>query len=456
VTKSLEDIGPLESFQYRSVPGRSKVKATATFLAARDAASEAVRALHNTNMEVLGNTKLFVNHVVSIKYNVLDSVACALQEEFNALATDILRSHAHLKIYPKEDPKKPLTTIRLSWENLKNTSGAKLRLEKLLAGTVVMKENAPLWDNYFNTPAALVELQELRAIYKLGIEIKVKNAQLVMYGGSLEARQEVQRVLVEKVEALSKSEHRIYLTSTILRQARDGGMQRLKDRFGDAVGLFISFGSSARMIQINGTKEDLRESYALLCECDIPQSHAADVGREDACSICWTRAVDPMRTSCNHIYCKECFANQASSVSEALVPLRCLGMRGSCKQVFNIEQLKDMLSSTQFESLLKTSFHFHVRSRTEDFQYCPTPDCPQVYRPTDSGEVIICSSCLTPICTKCKVLSHDGMTCEGWEEMDAEDNRLLRQYKDDYDVRNCPKCKAGIEKFGGCNHMKCL
>lgn len=448
----LETKGELDSFQYRLVSGSGKVKATATFLD-RDSAAKAVRDLHNTSVKVLASTKIFVNHIVSVKYNIPTLITRALKVELDQLAKDFWRSgHVQLKIY-QEDPSKSFTTARLYWENLKNVPGAKIRLEKLLAGVLVMKGEEPLWDIYFLKSAALVDLAALGTTHQMYILRDTCKSQLVMYGGSVDARKEVQQALVEKVEALHEQEHTIVLTPLLLKQVMQGGMERLKSKFRESVSLKVGFHSST--ITITGSEDDLRQARALLT--DIP----LDVGPEmssqttDSCVICWTEAVEPVHTTCGHIYCRECFANQASSATDAEIPLRCIGSEGACKQIFSIADLELMLSSPSFESLLRTCFDSHIRTRPEEFQYCPTPDCSQIYRPTTTGETFYCATCLTPICTTCNVISHEGMNCEEWKEMDSEDNRAFRQYKEEHGVRDCPNCKMGIEKTEGCNHMEC-
>jgi predicted RNA-binding Zn-ribbon protein involved in translation (DUF1610 family) len=114
-----------------------------------------------------------------------------------------------------------------------------------------------------------------------------------------------------------------------------------------------------------------------------------------------------------------------------------------------------MLSPPAFETLLQASFDCHIRAHPDEFQYCPTPDCPQVYQPTTTGQVFYCSTCLTPICTACNVISHEGMSCQEWKEMDTEEYKLFRQYKEEHGIRDCPKCSIGIEKDEGYNHMEC-
>jgi hypothetical protein len=448
----LETKGELDSFQYCLVSGSGKVKATAAFLD-RDSAAKAVRDLHNTSIKALANTKIFVNHIVSVKYNIPTPITRALKVELDQLAKDFWQSgHVQLKIY-QEDPSKSFTTARLFWENLKSISGAKIRLEKLLAGVLVMKGEEPLWDIYFLKSAALVDLAALGATHQMYILRDPCKSRLVMYGGSVDGRKEVQQALVKKVEALHELEHTIILTPLLLKHAMQGGMERLKSKFGESVRLKVGFRSST--ITITGSEDDFRQARALLT--DIPLGEGPEISSQSSssCVICWTEAIETVHTACGHIYCRECFANQASSATDAEIPLRCIGSEGVCKRVFSLHDLESMLSSPSFESLLRTSFDSHIRTRPEVFQYCPTPDCSQIYRPTTTGEIFYCATCLTPICTTCNVISHEGMNCEEWKEMDIEDNRALRQYKEEHDVRDCPNCKMGIEKTEGCNHMEC-
>ncbi len=114
-----------------------------------------------------------------------------------------------------------------------------------------------------------------------------------------------------------------------------------------------------------------------------------------------------------------------------------------------------MLSFATFEELLQASFEMYIRTHPKDFQYCPTPDCPQVYRIRANGETFLCSTCLTAVCTTCNVVSHDGMTCEEYKDLTSEGTRAFQKWKEENDVRDCPNCKVPIQKSFGCNHMEC-
>lgn len=449
----LQGKGKLESFQHYSVPGSNKMRATATFVD-RNTAAEAIRTLHNTKIEVLGKTKIFVNHVISIKYNVSTSIAAALKAELDKLAEDIWRNgHIHLKVYPQTDPSKSFTAARLFGESLRDVTGAKTRFEKLLAGDVVMKGQAPLWDSFLLKSKALAYLNELGSPHKIYIYRDARKSQLLMYGGSVSSKYQVQQALINKLEIINQLEHTIILTPQLLKEAMQGGMRRLKARFGEAATLNVA--RNPKTITITGSEEDFHQAQAILVDSSHTPASPSPAQLTEDCVVCWTEATDTLHTTCGHIYCTECFANQASSATECDIPLRCFGAEGTCKHIFSLDELKAMLSFSAFETLLQTSFDVYIRTHPKDFQYCPTPDCPQVYRLTSTGETFVCLTCLTPVCTTCNVISHDGMTCEEYKEMDSEDNKLFREYKKEHDVRDCPNCKVGIEKSEGCNHMEC-
>jgi hypothetical protein len=452
IRRLLERFGRLESFRYDLVSG-TKVKAFASFLK-QEAAAEAVRTLHNRNFNSLGNTRIFVNHVISVKYHVSTPIITALKAELVTMGEDFFQSSKiQLRIYQQEDSSKSYTVVRLLWENLQNVTGAKIRLERLLAGVLIKQSAEPLWDIYFTTPAALDDLAELGAVHNLYIFRDLRKSKLLIYGGTLESRDEVRRALINRIEEMHSFEHTLVLTPHLLRLAVQGGTERLKAKFGNAVK--FNFQLHRSTITITGPREYFVQAQALLCEQSSDSRSSTSPQTTTNCVICWSETDQPVRTACHHMYCKECLTNQASSATEADIPLRCFGAEGTCQQLFGFDELNKLLPPKAFESLLLASFDYHVRTRPDYYQYCPTPDCPQVYHPSSDGHIFYCSSCLTPICTTCNVISHEGLSCKEWQEMGTEAGRLFRQYKEEHDIRDCPNCKASIEKNEGCNHMEC-
>jgi hypothetical protein len=136
IRKLLERFGRLESFRYDLVSGSDKVKAFASFLK-EDTAAEAVRMLHNRHFNILGNTRLFINHVIPVKYHVSNPIITALKAELVTMGEDVFQSSKiQLRICQQEDSSKSYTVVRLLWENLQNATGAKIRSSTHLGATI--------------------------------------------------------------------------------------------------------------------------------------------------------------------------------------------------------------------------------------------------------------------------------------------------------------------------------
>ncbi|KAH8667653.1 hypothetical protein BGZ60DRAFT_564826 [Tricladium varicosporioides] len=451
VERLLQSIGALESpLQFSSTEGSGKVKGIATFVD-REKAALAVRTYHDTRVSELGDSMLMLTHVISVKYNVSIAICKAIKPELDELRKSIWSvGHVQLKVYPQTDLSKPFNTVRLFGESIKT---AKAALEKLIAGNAFLDGEVPLWNSYFLTADGLTYLNDLSKNYKVYIFRDTRKLQLLMYGGKETTRNELQQVLVDKVDSLQKNLHTITLDPDLLKKAMQGGMGKLKSEFGDAVTLNISL--NPKTITFKGSLSNFHVAMRLLIE-SAPSQSPNPTSQQTDCIACWTEAIEPIRTSCGHLYCKDCFANQASSVSESDLPLHCFGAEGTCDHIFSIEELKSMLSPMSLEKLFQVSFTTHIRSHPKEFQYCPTPDCPQIYRLTKSGDSFLCSTCLAVVCTTCNVLSHDGMTCQEYKEISSDDgSKALQRWAKENDARSCPVCKILIQKSEGCNHMTC-
>jgi hypothetical protein len=457
VENLLRKHGEIEGFELHSIPGSTKMKATAIFTD-RIKAAEAVKSLNNTKIQALGNSKLFINHVISVKYNVLTAVYQAILPGLNQLKEEIWQtSHIHLKYYPSATPQKPFTTLRLFGEELKRVAEVKRILEKILAGVTMMDGDAPLWDSYFSTPPSLLFLNEICAGKEMYIYRDARRSHLIMYGGDLHNRKAVQESLLAKVESLRASLHTMVLDPEHLRKALQGGWRRIRSKYGDTATLNIS--SQPKTIRITGSAQDLQQAWQLLIdESENEKPKELSMG---TCVVCWAEGEEvdePFTPSCGHTYCKQCFVHQCSSASDGKLPVTCCYANDDkeCLRIFPMAELKEVLTTSSFDELLIGSFKSHIRTHPAEFQYCPTPDCPQIYRITDDGFNIVCSACLTSICTTCKVISHDGLTCEEFEDMNSEGMKLFQKWREQNDIRPCPRCKTNIEKAYGCNHMECV
>jgi hypothetical protein len=135
-------------------------------------------------------------------------------------------------------------------------------------------------------------------------------------------------------------------------------------------------------------------------------------------------------------------------------PLHCFAEE--CEHKISIDSIKVNSKVGIFDRIIDSTFKSYINSNGDSFQFCPTPDCPQVYK-VNSGD-LECDVCLSSICSSCKTNSHQGITCNEFAlvRYDPMDAAFLK-WKKDNDVRACPKqgCGAQIQKSMGCNHMTC-
>lgn len=451
----LRQIGTVESWEASSVVSPTQVKATARFNNSEDARM-AVKKLDGKTLSILGNSKLFVRPLVSLKFNVLIDMYNAIQGDFDDLKSQIWDSgHVHFKAYPATDSSQKTVVVRLYGEDAKPVAKAKSALEKILAGSAA-KGEVRIWNDFFATSAGFSYLKEISRKHMGFIYRDMRKHQLSLYG-SAKSKDGMQTALSEKLGDLSRSTHIIPLSAEDLKNALEGGFRRIITRLGKQKAS-LDVTRRPQTITVIGSENDLALARSLLYEnnaTDVDNLELSGPTNAPDCAVCWTEAEDPFQTRCGHHYCSSCFAGQCASANECDIPIHCLGDSGDCSEILDLSELKSVLTPPAFEKLLEDSLATHVRTHPKLFQYCPTPDCQQVYRVSTDGSVVDCPACLTPICTSCQTISHDDLTCAEYKDLASEGSKAFNKWKSENDVRDCPSCKASIEKAYGCNHMEC-
>ncbi|EHK51001.1 hypothetical protein TRIATDRAFT_186740, partial [Trichoderma atroviride IMI 206040] len=217
------------------------------------------------------------------------------------------------------------------------------------------------------------------------------------------------------------------------------------------------------------SQSTLDKITTMLQDC-TPEGHTMASGKgsisEMECPSCLCELEDPIRMSCGHIYCSDCFIQmcEAEKTATKEFRIRCVkatDARGSiCQKPFSLSEIQEHLPVEAFEAVLEKSFESYISRHPGDFTYCQTPDCNQVYRNSPPGperpDTFTCKQCLVSICTFCHT-SHPGKPCDEAKRIAKRIGKsiLSDETKKALGIKSCPNCSMLMEKRDGCNHMTC-
>lgn len=449
VRKLCSNVGKIESWNLDKGQSRNRVRVIVKF-SKMEEASRAVKELNGKALPQLNGSKIMVNHSVSAKFSIFTEMHAAVQPELIEILPRLRGDgYVNIKAYPSTSGSR-FTTLRVSGEDLKAVARAKNAVEQILRGSIAMKDTTTIWDSFFLKPEGLTYLQTLGHQHDVFVYRDARQSRLALYG-SAEKKNEAQEALWKKVDGLKQTTSVIVLNSGLLIRALHGGFRRIVAEFGKCAAQ-LNIVSGAKSITIRGSVEDAVKAKSILEDRDnVNDTNDAKGGTdtETMCSVCWCEATEPYVTPCGHTYCAECFENQCCSAGKDDIPVRCIGAAATCSRIFALTELSTALSSGGFDELLESSFALHVRGNPTEFQYCPTPDCPNIYRISMDGQVVSCSKCLTPICTTCRVVNHEGSTCEEYKDEMEGGDIAFKKWKNENKVKDCPKCGSAIEKTEG-------
>lgn len=215
-------------------------------------------------------------------------------------------------------------------------------------------------------------------------------------------------------------------------------------------------------IHVTGKKEAKQKAEKLIMELaqSLKNDGSAAAPPELICSICLCELEEPQRLEgCGHEFCRTCLLEQCESAMKSYdgFPLVCA--HEGCKSPLLLADLKFLLGNAKLEELFRASLGAFVSSSGGAYRYCPTPDCPSIYKVADPSVPVglfVCGACSAETCTKCHLEYHPLISCELYKEFkDHPDSSLLEWKKDKEHVKNCPSCGYTIEKVDGCNHIEC-
>ncbi|KKP02285.1 hypothetical protein THAR02_05614 [Trichoderma harzianum] len=408
----LTNIGPLEYFEVTLETNARRVKATARFLDEADA-RRAAEELDKKELPFHHNARLTVQMVYSAKFKTGTNI-------YNAVCPRILpqqkiwrSKNIAFKAYNSADPLQRFRLLKIEGESAVDIVAAKAELESILAGVVMRENDTVLWDPSLKANGKLYQaIKTLERECSVVIlrdrgksELRVFGAQQCCEGAQLRLAELI------RLESLSTSTRAIELQSHEFFWACHGGFRKIAARLGPDKASFDII-STPKKIVISGPLEDYDVALAIMEGRDQvtePEEQSKPDDATQECSVCWTEAETPIKTSCGHVYCLECFERSCmmGDMTTAAFVVLCHGNQGNCGSIIGVEDLQEHLSSAALEEVLERSFSSYIKRNPNEFRYCPTPDCRYIYRATSESRIQNCSNCLRPTCSACHA-SHVG------------------------------------------------
>lgn len=226
-------------------------------------------------------------------------------------------------------------------------------------------------------------------------------------------------------------------------------------------GVELTLNARRHSISVVGNRELKQEVESLIH--DLAQTSELQSQKNDydsACPICLCEVEDScMLENCLHKACRLCLVEQCESAirNHECFPLVCA--KEGCGAQILVADLKSLLPKEKLDELFQASLAAYVATSRGTLKFCPSPDCPSIYRvadPSGPDAAFRCGVCFMETCTKCHMESHPHVSCERYSHIKADPDSSLKQWcmgKDN--VKVCPVCGFTIEKREGCNHMEC-
>ena len=417
-TDAIRDtIMQIEGFEdFSSIPTdmtQLRSTALATF-GSHSLASDALQKLNGVDQEYLGKQSLKAVHIYCCTYRITASQGEALQAEINHLAERhtpqcIIRwiRHGSSISIRIESAINQLTTFKQ----------ANVELHTLLDGSLLnTTEGSALWDEYFDTPSSVKALEKINdnATFLIHCDDRFK---AIRAFGSKPSREQGKASIFKLLKKVHQLRQEIPVERAMLSHLLNGGFKALQDDLGANK---VTLDVVQLQLIVRGDDKDIEKARAVI-QAIVPV--AADSLVDGFCEICLQEPVSPLKLSCRHAYCKTCLQHALSfSIHSQTGNFACIsrctddeGISVQCGMYVPYVIIRDVLPLADEPVILRSSLLSYIRTSSAFF-FCPTLDCPAVYRAGDEGFLLKCSVCLTDICCSCCSRAHDGSTCEEWSQ----------------------------------------
>lgn len=195
-----------------------------------------------------------------------------------------------------------------------------------------------------------------------------------------------------------------------------------------------------------------------------------DGQKEYMCNLCYMPCEDESQAKhyqCGHVFCKECIEGYIEQkVNEGPgVALESKCAFDGCKFGISIDIVDDC-GNEQTRQMFDKFFIDSFVDTAPYTSFCLATDCNNCFLVdekylSDNNNVAqqngICK-CGTPVCLRCKGISHEPLSCLKFKSWDDSLNKIMDSLNYLWKLSNtkkCPGCSTHIQKNEGCNYMEC-
>ncbi|KAM0260065.1 hypothetical protein ACHAQJ_002989 [Trichoderma viride] len=384
VKSMLLEFGLLERWEASSNLKSKRFTANATFFE-ESSARDATSSLHNKPLSFSETTQLSVTLVASAKFKIqsriYDIVRPRIDKQKAIWARQYIRSF--------EIPLKGLYRIlKLEGDNHRSMVQAKEAVEKIISGDIIRMEGKDLrCGNFRQGGKEFKKVKLIEDAFKVAIIPDIRKSQFRIFGPEACSRSVLDGITTMLQDCVPES-HVIELNEADFNWASMGGLRLLKSRLGEGK---VSFNITPKnkRIFIRGSKADYNNAMAIIASKQIV-SFNTNSHSEMECPTCLSEAEDPIRMSCDHVYCSDCFIQMCAAEKTAIREFRICCVKDTdsngkiCQKAFSLSEIQEHLPSEEFEGILEKSFESYITRHPGGFKYCQSPDCDQVYRVTSA------------------------------------------------------------------------
>ncbi|KAJ2936516.1 hypothetical protein H1R20_g577, partial [Candolleomyces eurysporus] len=338
--------------------------------------------MHGRKPAFTGLTRIFARHIHTLEYSLALDVYANVKQDIDALAATVWRM-GYLTVSCRPHP--TYVAVRLGAEDMQGLSKLKGELDVILSGEVVRDNGKVVWHGFFprfSGQEFLASLERQHAPLKITVDRVRKTVRL--FGMSTE-RLAVRMKIMEKVEELRKQKvHTIALDGRAFGVFMNEGLKELQRELGeDAVHLDLW----NRALTVRGDQHANDAARDAVIRARRTQ-FTTQLPTIIQCPVCFDQVSNPVTLCCGHSWCKTCLTRyMMTAVDEKFFPLTCLGDDGKCQEKIPLNCAKQLLPAADFEAVIEAAFSTHINRHLDEFCFCPTPDCPQIYRRMPRVEV---------------------------------------------------------------------